>query len=473
MKQVNLNEIFGFTCFNIINVQNNLTHSQVAKNNSIHYSRLLTISIVAAMAGLLFGFDVAIITGAGPYFTKAFALTNMQEGWAYSSLLFGCIFGAIVAGRLADTFGRKIILYIVAILFALTSVGSGMATNLTWLSLARILGGFAVGAASITAPMYISEIAPPSKRGSLVSMYQLFIVTGILISYLINYLLSGTGDNNWRWMFATGAIPSVIFFIMLFFIPESPRYLMKIGKKDIALKGLIEIAGEDEAKQQFLEIEKSLHVEKMSFRELLNPSLRKVLWLGFLLAILVQMSGINVVIDYAPKIFTKAGWNMDTGLFATFGLGLVNFAFTWVSILLIDKYGRRILYIIGSAGMSISLLGLAIAGFSGHFEGLLVLFLIILFLASFASSIGPVFWTYISEIFPNRIRGTAMTIPVFTQWIFNALAVLVFPAMLHQFQLGITFMIIMIFALAQLVIAIRYMPETKGKSLEEIEEMWR
>jgi SP family arabinose:H+ symporter-like MFS transporter len=192
-----------------------------------------------------------------------------------------------------------------------------------------------------------------------------------------------------------------------------------------------------------------------------------------MLAILVQMSGINVVIDYAPKIFTKAGWKLDTGLFATFGIGLVNFIFTWVSILLIDKYGRRILYIWGSAGMSISLAGLTIAGFTGHFEGLVVLLLIILFIASFASSIGPVFWTYISEIFPNKIRGTAMTVPVFTQWIFNALAVLVFPVMMNQLQIGITFAIILVFALLQLLLAIKSMPETKGKSLEEIEELWK
>lgn len=443
------------------------------KDSTVHTGRLLTISIVAALAGLLFGFDVAIITGAGPFFSKVFGLNNIQEGWAYSSLLFGCIFGAILAGRFADTYGRKIILFIVAGLFLITSIMSGLADGLAWLATARIFGGFAVGAASATAPMYISEISPPARRGSLVSMYQLFIVTGILVSYLINYLLSGTGENNWRWMFITGAFPSALFLILLFFIPESPRYLSKKGENEKALNVLTQIGGKEIARQQLLEIEKSLHNEKASFRELLNPSLRKVLLVGFLLAILVQMSGINVVIDYAPKIFIKAGWNLDSGLFATFGLGIVNFLFTWVSILLIDKFGRRLLYICGSAGMSISLAGLAIAGFTGHFGGVLVLFLTILFIASFASSIGPVFWTYVSEIFPNKIRGTAMTVPVFTQWIFNALAVLVFPAMLHKLKPGITFGIILVFALLQLMLAIKNMPETKGKSLEEIEDLWR
>lgn len=443
------------------------------KEKETHFGRLLTISIVAALAGLLFGFDIAIITGAGPFFSKAFNLSNIQEGWAYSSLLFGCIVGAIVAGRLADTYGRKIILFIVAGLFAITSVFSGLANGLAWLTTARVFGGFAVGAASAIAPMYISEIAPPSKRGSLVSMYQLFIVSGILVSYLINYLLSDMGENNWRWMFITGALPSAVFFVTLFFIPESPRYLSKKGFKEKAFKVLAQIGEEETARQQLEEIENSLHNEKASFKELLNPSLRRVMWVGFVLAILVQMSGINVVIDYAPKIFTKAGWNLDTGLFATFGLGLVNFSFTWVSILLIDKFGRRLLYIWGSAGMTISLAGLAIAGFTGNFEGIIVLLLIIFFLASFASCIGPVFWTYVSEIFPNRIRGTAMTVPVFTQWIFNALAVLVFPAMLNHLQSGTTFTIILVFAILQFLTAIKYMPETKGKSLEEIENLWK
>lgn len=441
--------------------------------NNINTGRLMTIGIIAALAGLLFGFDVAIITGAGPYFTKEFELSSIQEGWAYSSLLFGCILGAIIAGRIADTFGRKIILFVVAALFSLTSVGSGLATGLASLATARILGGFAVGAASAIAPMYISEIAPPSKRGRLVSMYQLFIVTGILVSYLINYLLSGIGENNWRWMFMTGGIPSVLFFVMLFFIPESPRFLCKKGETRKAFDVLSQISEPAIAQKQLEEIENSLHSRNVSFHALLAPSLRKVLWFGFLLAILVQMSGINVVIDYAPKIFTKAGWNLDAGLFATFGLGIINFAFTWVSILLIDKFGRRKLYIWGSAGMSVSLAGLTIAGFTGHFEGLPVLLLIVFFLASFASSIGPVFWTYVAEIFPNSVRGTAMTVPVFTQWIFNALAVLVFPAMLNQLPVGFTFAIIMVFALMQLWLAIGKMPETKGKTLEEIEELWK
>lgn len=443
------------------------------KNKSgINMRQLLLYSIVAALGGLLFGFDIAIITGAGPFLTEAFGLSSIQEGWAYSSLLFGCILGAAVAGRMTDSWGRKQILIFVAILFALTSVWSALAVNLTTLVLARVVGGIAVGATSTVAPMYISEISPAKYRGSLVSMYQLFIVTGILISYLINYMLHDTGINNWRWMFATGAIPSVLFFVMLFFVSETPRFLYLKGKKVEAMKVLEKIGGKVLAKTEMEEIEKSMNGGSISFRMLLDPSVRKVLWVGFGLAVFVQLSGVNTIIDYAPKIFTSAGWNLDTGLFATFGLGIVNFAFTWVSILIIDRFGRRPLYIIGSAGMTVALLGLTIAGLVGHFSGLIVLLFIIMFLIFFSSCVGPVFWTYISEIFPNRIRGTAMSVPVFTQWVFNAAIVLIFPAMLLRLDTGITFGLLTLFAAGQLVFTIKYMKETKGKSLEEIERLW-
>jgi SP family arabinose:H+ symporter-like MFS transporter len=440
--------------------------------NGINIGQLLLYSIVAALGGLLFGFDIAIITGAGPYLTEAFKLSSIQEGWVYSSLLFGCILGAAVAGRMTDIWGRKRILIGVAILFALTSVWSAVANDATMLVLARITGGLAVGAASTVAPMYISEVSPAKYRGSLVSMYQLFIVTGILISYMINYLLHDFGVNNWRWMFASGAIPSVLFLGMLFVVSETPRFLYLKGKKEEALEVLERIGGKRLAKEEMEEIKKSINGGSISFRMLLDPSLRKVLFVGFGLAVFVQMSGINTIIDYAPKIFASAGWKLDAGLFATFGLGIVNFICTWVSILIIDRFGRRPLYIIGSAGMTIALLGLTIAGTIGQFSGLTVLLFIVMFLVFFSSCVGPVFWTYMSEIFPNRIRGTALSVPVFTQWVFNALIILVFPLMLKHLSTTITFGILAAFALGQLLFTIRYMKETKGKSLEEIEIMW-
>jgi SP family arabinose:H+ symporter-like MFS transporter len=445
---------------------------KMKNTDSINMRQLLLYSIVAALGGLLFGFDIAIITGAGPFLTETFGLNHMEEGWAYSSLLFGCIIGAALAGRMTDSWGRKKILLVVAIVFALTSVWSALANDLTMLVLARITGGLAVGAASAVAPMYISEISPSKYRGSLVSMYQLFIVTGILISYLINYLLSDIGLNNWRWMFATGAIPSLLFLVMLFFVSETPRFLYMTGKKEEALDVLERIGGKSLAAEEMGEIKKSFNGSSVSFRMLLDPSLRKVLMVGFGLAVFIQLSGINTIIDYAPKIFASAGWSLDAGLFATFGLGLVNFISTWVSILIIDRFGRRPLYIIGSAGMAVALGGLTIAGLIGHFSGITVLLLIILFLVFFSSCVGPVFWTYMSEIFPNRIRGTAMSIPVFTQWVFNAIVVLVFPLMLTRLDTGITFGILTVFAIGQLIFTSKYMKETKGKSLEEIEDLW-
>lgn len=443
------------------------------KENEINIRQLMLYSIVAALGGLLFGFDISIITGAGPFFTKAFGLSSIEEGWAYSSLLFGCVLGAAVAGRMTDSWGRKKIMFFVATLFAVTSVWSAISNTLSMLVLARILGGIAVGAASIVVPMYISEISPSRYRGSLVSMYQLFIVAGILISYLINYMLHDSGSNNWRWMFATGVIPSLLFFFMLFFVSETPRFLYLKGEKDKALAVLENIGGKKLAAEEFEEIRKSISGESISFRKLLDPSLRKVLLVGLGLAVFVQLSGINTIIDYAPKIFASAGWGIDTGLFATFGLGIVNFVFTWVSILIIDKFGRRPLYIIGSAGLVVALLGLTIVGFSGHFTGPLVLFFIVLFIIFFAACIGPVFWTYMSEIFPNRIRGTAMSVPVFAQWICNGLLILIFPAMMKKLDLGVTFGILALFALGQLFFVVKYVRETKGKSLEEIESLWQ
>jgi len=441
--------------------------------NGINMGQLMLSSIIAALGGLLFGFDIAIITGAGPFLTQAFGLDSIEEGWAYSSLLFGCLLGAAVAGRMTDVWGRKRIMLFLAILFALTSGWSALADNLTMLVMARIVGGIAVGAASLVVPMYISEISPSKYRGSLVSMYQLFIVTGILISYLINYMLHDIGPNNWRWMFATGAVPSLIFFFMLFFVSETPRFLYLKGKKDEALAVLEKIGGRKLALEEFEEIKKSINGESISFKMLLNPSLRKVLWVGFGMAVFIQLSGINTIIDYSPKIFASAGLNLDTGLFATFGLGIVNFVFTWVSILIVDKFGRRPLYIIGSAGITLALLGLTIVGFLDNFTGTIVLVFIVLFIVFFAACLGPVFWTYMSEIFPNRIRGTAMSIPVFTQWVCNALIVLLFPAMMKKLDLEITFGILTLFALGQLIFVLKYMLETKGKSLEQIEELWK
>lgn len=441
--------------------------------NQINTRYAIFISFVAALGGLLFGFDVGIIAGAGPFFTEAFELSSIQEGWAYSSLLFGAIAGAAITGKLTDQLGRKKILVFVAIIFAITSLWSALAEGLASLVLARIVGGLAVGAVSAVTPMYISEAAPAKYRGSLVSMYQLFIVTGILASYLINYQLHDIGLDNWRWMFATGVFPSLLFLALLFFIPESPRFLYQTHKEDQALHILEKINGKSLAQKELDNMKNVDAGTSYSYKMLLHPSMRNVMYVGFMMAVFIQLSGINTIIDYAPKIFLTANWDIDAGLFATFGIGLVNFLATWISIFIIDKYGRRPMYIIGSAGMVLSLLGLSIAGFMGHFSGALVLILILIYIIFFAAFIGPVFWTYLSEIFPNRIRGLAMSVPVFTQWVLNALVVLIFPTLLNQFDTGPTFAILTFFAIWQLFFVIKNMKETKGKSLEEIEKLWK
>jgi len=320
--------------------------------------------------------------------------------------------------------------------------------------------------------MYVAEVAPARNRGTLVAIYQLTITLGILCSYTINYGLHDV-DNNWRWMFATGVIPSVIFFTGLFFIPESPRWLYKAGRKEESLLVLTSIAGESLAKTEIIEIAESLKekTSAVAIGELFRPASRKVILVGFILAVLVQVSGINTIVDYAPKILLAAGVEIKNALLQTSLLGLINFLFTFVAIFFVDKIGRRLLYLIGSMGMVVTLLLLAIS-FYFKMEGIFTLSCIMLFISFFASCIGPVFWTLVSEIFPNRIRGKAVAFASFTQWIFNFLVVLLFPHFLASMGGAATFLFLAFMSFLQYIFTWLYVPETKGKSLEEIEKLW-
>jgi SP family arabinose:H+ symporter-like MFS transporter len=444
------------------------------RKSEINKTYLALLTVVASLGGLLFGFDIAIITGAGPFIEKYFQLENSQFGlgFSFAALLFGCMFGAAFAGRITDNFGRKKILIYVAFLFVVSSVLTGAADSFSMFILARFIGGLSVGAVSMLSPMYIAEVSPAQNRGMLVSFYQFSIVIGILISYIINYLQQDAGVDNWRYMFYTGVIPSSLFFILLFFVPETPRYLFRMGDEKKAFDVLKKIGGETMALAEIDEIRESLKQKKGTIRDLFKPENRKMVLVGFILAVLIQVSGINAIVDYAPKIFITAGFRIDAALFATFGLGITTVLFTFVSIYFIDKLGRRTLYIIGSAGMSAALLVLAFMSYAGHFEGKFVLITCIVYIAFFSGCIGPVFWTLISEIYPNRMRGNAMIFPVVIQWLFNALVVWVFPAMLHGFRTG-TFLLIALMAILQLFFSIKWLPETKGKSLEEIEKYWK
>jgi SP family arabinose:H+ symporter-like MFS transporter len=418
---------------------------------------------------MLFGFDVGIITGAGPFLEQQFNLGPLALGGAFSSLLFGCVVGSAIAGWMADRFGRRNPLLGVAVLFAGSSIAAGLAPSFTFFIIARIAGGLAVGAESALTPMYVAEVSPRRLRGRMGTLYQLAIVVGILVSYCVNYGFKDLGAWNWRYMFLTGAIPAVLFWFMLWRIPESPRYLMLKGRRGEAEAVLARWLPPHEAEAEIVDIEASTREPSVGWRELLQPELRRHLKIGFVLAILVHFSGINTIVDYAPRILMSAGWTIDAALFSTFGIGLTMFAFTFISFWVIDRYGRKPLYITGSLGMAVALLGLAAAAGMNAFAGGKVFALVIIYIAFFSSCIGPVFWTLLPEIFPNRVRGEAMAVPVITQWIANACVVLLFPIAFSYAGKVATFGFLATVALAQAWFAWRCVPETKGKSLEEIE----
>jgi len=430
------------------------------------------ISLVATIGGLMFGFDVGIISGAIPFIQPYFGWTELQLGWGVSSILVGAIVGAFGTGSLTEKYGRKRLLISVALFFAVSCAGMALAKSQTFFIAFRVLGGLAVGSVSVLSPMYVAEVAPPKIRGTLITIYQLAITLGILVSYLVNFALHDV-ENNWRWMFATGLLPSIIFFIGLIFIPESPRWLVKAGFKEKAREVLERIGGAGFAGSEISEIEKSLKDagKGSALRMLFAPRYRKVLILGLLLSVFVQISGINTVVDYAPKILIAAGLEIRNALLQTSLIGLVNFAFTFFAVWLIDRLGRRTFYIIGSSGMAVTLLMLA-GAFHFELSPIFTTICIMLFIAFFASCIGPAFWTLVAEMFPNRIRGQAVALASFTQWVFNFLVVLLFPYVLDALGGSVTFLFLATMAFIQLLIAWFFIKETKGKTLEEIEGLW-
>jgi SP family arabinose:H+ symporter-like MFS transporter len=424
------------------------------------------------MGGLLFGFDIAIITGAGPFLAQRFALSDLGLGFAFSSLLFGCVVGSFLAGRLTDRYGRRRMLMWVALLFAASSVATALAPNFAFFVTARLLGGLAVGGVSLLSPMYVAEVSPASIRGRMGTFYQLSIVVGVLISYGINYLLRNSGANNWRWMFLTGVLPSVVFFCLVALAPETPRFLVRIGRTQEAFLILERIGGTEAATAEIAAITGAMLHEQASWRGLRRPGVRRALVASIFLAVLIHVSGVNTIVDYAPTIFQSAGWKIDGALFSTFLVGVTEFVFTLVAFGVIDRFGRKPLYITGSAGMAATLSGLMIAVATGHFYGVLVLGLVLAYLAFFAACVGPVFWTLVPEIFPNDVRGLAMTVPVLLQWVTNAVVVLVFPFAFHQIGKVVTFGFLAMMSLTQALFTWRFLPETRNKTLEEIEGFW-
>jgi SP family arabinose:H+ symporter-like MFS transporter len=382
------------------------------------------------------------------------------------------VLGSFIAGKYTNRFGRKKPLMLVALLFAATSIATAGSGSFFSFIVARFLGGLAVGGVSLLSPMYVSEVSPPTMRGRMGTLYQMSIVVGIIVSYGINFLLRDTGVNNWRWMFLSGVAPSAVFLTCVTLAPESPRYLALKGRMQEAFALLERIGGTESAQLQIDEIKATLRTGAKSWRGLLRPGVRSALAISIGLAILIHVSGINTVIDYAPLIFQSAGWNVSGALASTLIVGVNNLLFTLVSFWVIDRFGRKPLYITGSMGMGLSLLALVVTVLTGHFHGVIVLALILTYLAFFSACIGPVFWTLVPEIFPNDMRGIAMTVPVLTQWVANAMVVLLFPHAFDAIGKAFTFGFLALMALGQGIFTWRFVPETKNKTLEEIEVYW-
>lgn len=442
---------------------------------SMGYVAVLT--TVAALGGLLFGYDTAVVSGAIGFLKTRFELGDMMKGWAASCALVGCMVGAASAGMLNDWLGRKKVLLMSAVLFAVSSVGAALPVTLTQFVIARILGGMGIGIASMTSPLYIAEVSPARIRGRLVSINQFAIIFGMLVVYFVNAFIAGRGDEawnvaeGWRWMFGSGLLPAVIFLVLLFVVPESPRWLTQRGRADEALAILTRVGGSQHAASELADIRAAIATEAGTLSQLFLPELRLPLLIGVGLAILQQITGINVVLYYAPEIFKSTGLAAGKAINDTVLVGAVNLAFTVVAIWVVDRIGRKPLLLIASAGMGISLFLLGGAFEMQKFQGPWVLLLVLAYVASFAIAMGPVVWVVIAEIFPTRIRGRAVSIATVCLWAACYLVSWTFPWMLEHFQ-GRSFFVYGAMCVVAVLFVAGLLPETKGRSLEEIERTW-
>ena len=457
------------------------------KNKEYNFAFLLRISLVSAMGGLLFGYDWVVIGGAKPFYERFFDISSSAslQAWAMSSALIGCVAGALVSGFVSDKYGRKKTLLGSAFLFIIASFGTGLAGHFSVFVGFRMLGGIGIGLASALSPMYIAEIAPAHIRGRFVSLNQMTIVIGILLAQIINLSIaekvplgasdqliaaSWNGQMGWRWMFWACGIPSVLFFLFTFFIPESPRWLLKAGKQGAAFPVLEKIGGKLYAQQEVDNIQASLNdaSEKVDFKALFKPVYSFVLMIGIVLAVFQQWCGINTVFNYAEEIFTAAGYGVSDTLFNIVITGSVNLIFTFVAMFTVDRWGRKKLMLLGSIGLALNYLLLGSAFFF-HLKGIAVLVLVVTAIAIYALSLAPIVWVILSEIFPNRIRGAAMALATFALWTACFVLTYTFPLLNKSLGAAGTFWVYSgICLLGFIFIAIK-LPETKGKSLEEIE----
>ncbi len=446
---------------------------------------ILKVAIVASLGGLLFGYDTAVIAGVIGNLQIKFHLSSAMKGTAASSAIWGCVVGAMFAGVLSDKFGRKKILIVTAILFFVSALAASFANNLTQFILARLIGGLGIGAASMLSPLYISEIAPAKNRGTLVTLYQLAIVIGINLIYFVNLKIASYGDqtwnveHGWRYMLASGMLPAFLFFVLMFLVPESPRWLTKNGRPNEALQILKKVNGNEQAQSVLNEIQDALQHETGTIKELFDPGLRMAMIVGIVLALFSQITGINAIIYYAPEIFKSAGFGAESALLQTVLLGITNTVFTFVAIWLIDKAGRKILLLWGVAGMVFSLLAIGLCYKYNFIHGPWLLIFIITYLASFASSLGPIPWVIISEIFPTKTRGIAMSFATVVLWIGVVLITQLTPVMLNSLgpdknlSGAYTFWLFMVNAVILFFFTWKVIPETKQRTLEEIEQSWK
>ena len=427
-------------------------------------------AMVAAIGGLLFGFDTAVINGAIVFVKQQFALSESQTEIAASSLLLGCVIGASVAAFTSDRFGRKRVLLAASALFTLSSIGAALPRDLIEFAVARLVGGVAIGIASTLSPLYIAEISPAKKRGLLVSLNQLAIVTGILLSYSVNYLLTGVGPTNWRWMFASAAVPSLAFFLTLLFIPESPRWLMQKGREQEAEHFLTQIVGPQAAAEEIAAIRAAISEES---GDLLDPTFRKALIVAILIALFSQFTGINTIIYYGSLVFLEhvPHQTASSALWANVIIGGINFVATIAGMLLIDRSGRKSLLMSAFGGMALSLAAVSAAIYFQAL-GIIVLICILTYVACFAVGVGTGTWVLMAEICPTRVRGRAMSVATVFLWCGTLLVTLTFLSLVTVFTAAGVFLLYAVVSIAAFLFVWRGVPETKGRTLEEIETFW-
>lgn len=449
---------------------------------------LFLIALISAMGGFLFGYDWVVIGGAKPFYEQFFQIADnpVMQGWAMSSALIGCLVGALSAGKLSDRLGRKPILVLAAGLFICTAIGTGAANSFTLFNVFRLIGGFAIGIASSLSPMYIAEIAPAHLRGRFVSINQLTIVLGILASQIANWQIaepvaigatadmireSWNGQMGWRWMFWAMTVPAALFFVFSFVLPESPRWLATSGRREAALKVFTRMGGADYAHRELATIEAAAvgQSQEGGFKQLFRPAMYKVLTIGIVMAVLQQWCGINVIFNYAQEIFMAAGYGVSDVLMNIVVTGITNVIFTILAMFVVDRWGRKALTLIGSFGLAIIYAFMG-AAYYFNITGLVLLIIVVMAIACYAMTLATAMWVIISEIFPNRVRGVAMSVCTFSMWAACFVLTYSFPMLNSSLGAAGTFWLYGVICLAGGVFVVFYLPETKGKSLEELEK---